>query len=116
MTVTFHSLLNLARAVEDVDNLDLSVFNSLGPHMTCTECDVLTGLFDALGLTKQAKFLFDAHCVGDVEDSEENAPPENEDHAMHLVIGAELIIYYDQQYTAAQLKRTLELEMIEQRR
>jgi hypothetical protein len=111
MTVTFYSLTNLARAIEEVADLDLHMFDDLGPKLTCIECDSMTGLLDALGLGVQARRLYDAHCVDEAEDNEMNGT-EN----IHVLTGKELVILYDQQYAAAQLKRTLELEMIEQRR
>ena len=110
MSVTIHSLSNLARAIEEVSEIDLHMWTDLGPRMTCTECDSVTGLLDALGLTEQARRLYDAHCVDEAEEE-----PDDGEETLHRITGAELIIKHEKDLKAYRLRQALEAEMTSQR-
>ena len=70
----------LEQALGNVRTIDPHMWYEIGPHLTCSEMDVIHDLLTVLGLTEAAADLYNGHAASDKED-------EGDEHVLPMCFG-----------------------------
>lgn len=67
------NLVELAEAINDLGELDITMWGDLGEHLGCSEASVVGDLLEAVGLQRAAQYLLTGHYYNDTDAEEEVA-------------------------------------------